>query len=109
MNVLQLDQKNPELSFQNFFNKLDCVLNHHVPLKKITKKQMNRSLKPWVTKGIIKSMSRRDNFLKKYINCKCPELKSNYHLKYKRYRNSITNLLRLSKKVYYKNFRLAQS
>ena len=103
-NALQLDKKNPELSFQIFFNNLNNMIDSNVPIKKITRKQLKRSLKPWVTKGILKSMSIRDKFLKKFINLKSPDLKSSYHVKYKRYRNSITNLLRTSKKLYYRNF-----
>ena len=103
-NILQLDKKDPELSFQIFYKKLNNLLNVNVPFKKLTKKQIKRGLKPWVTKGILKSMSLRDRFLKKYINSKNLDLKSTYHIKYKRYRNSITNLLRVSKKLYYQNF-----
>ena len=103
-NFLQLDKNNPELSFQIFYKKLDKLINYNVPLKKITKKQIKRNLKPWVTKGIIKSMSLRDLFLKKSINSKDTGIKSSYHTKYKRYRNSITNLLRVSKKLHYQNY-----
>ena len=80
------------------------MINESVPLKKVTKKQLKHENKPWVTKGIIKSMSIRDNLLKKFIKAKNPISKSTLHNRYKIYRNSITSLLRLSKKLYYQNF-----
>ena len=49
-------------------------------------------------------MSIRDRFVKKFINSKNPDTKSTYHLRYKKYRNCITNLLRVSKKLYYQNY-----
>ena len=102
--LLQTGKKNPNLSFNLFYDKLTNLVNSHVPLKKISKKQIKREKKPWVTKGIIRSMSLRDKFLKKYINAKDPENKARHHTKYKIYRNSITNLLRISKNLHYKTF-----
>ena len=49
-------------------------------------------------------MSLRDKLLKKFINAKNPENKSRHHAKYKTYRNSITNLLKISKNLHYKGF-----
>ena len=39
-----------------FYNKLNKLLNKHAPFKPISKRKKKRLLKPWVTKGIRKSI-----------------------------------------------------
>ena len=102
--LLKLESNDPDLSFDIFYSKLTELVNENVPLKQITKKQLKRQSKPWVTKGILKSMSKRDIFLKKSINAKGADRKSDLYKKYKSYRNSIVNLLKLSKKLHYQDF-----
>ena len=43
-------------SFSVFYNKLNKLLNKHAPFKPISKRKKKRLLKPWVTKGIRKSI-----------------------------------------------------
>ena len=57
--LLKLESNDPDLSFDTFYSKLTELVNENVPLKQITKKQLKRQSKPWVTKGILKSMSNR--------------------------------------------------
>ena len=102
--ILQQEKHDPNLSFDNFFDHLQKLINNHVPLKRITQKQIKRQKKPWVTKGILRSMSIRDKLLKKFINAKDQANKTRFQEKYKIYRNMITNLLRASKTLHYKNF-----
>ena len=70
----------------------------------MSKKQILNSDKPWLTKALRKSIIIRDKILKKYINSKNITAKNELHLKYKRYRNSIINLIKISKQNYYKKF-----
>ena len=51
---------------------------------------------PWITKGIITSILNRNRLYKKAINEPC---QSN-HDKYKIYRNKLTTLIRVSRKMY---------
>ena len=74
--ILQLDKSDPNLSFDNFYQKLNELVNDHVPLKKVTKKQLKRQNKPWVTRGLLKSMTIRDKLLKKFIRAKHYESKN---------------------------------
>ena len=50
-------------SFSVFYNKLNKLLNKHAPFKPISKRKKKRLLKPWVTKGIRKSINIRDRSL----------------------------------------------
>lgn len=102
--ILAPEKLNPELSFISFYDKINHMINENLPLKLITKKQKKRDLKPWITKGILKSMSIRDKLLKKFIKAKNQDSKTLLHSKYKSYRNRITDLLRVSKKLHYQNF-----
>ena len=54
-----------------------------------------KNIKPWVTKGILKSIKRKNLLYKSYI--KSPSI---YKKKFATYRNKLNHLLRLSKKHY---------
>ena len=101
---LKFDAKNPSLSFDLLINKLKELVEIHTPTRKLTKKQIQRKNKPWITKGLRKSIIKRDNLLKKYIQSKIPSTKKNLHIKYKYYRNTITKLIKQSKINHYKKF-----
>ena len=50
---------------------------------------------PWITKGILNYIHKRNRLYKKSL------LSENNKKKYKRYRNTLTTLIRLSRKLYY--------
>ena len=102
--ILQFEQKDTNLSFNIFYDKIESILDKHMPMRKITKKEFRQRYKPWVTYGILTSMRRRDRLLKAYINNKNPTKKEALHNEYKALRNHITNLLRDSKIHHYQNF-----
>ena len=102
--LLDLDSLNPDLSFNSFINRLEGLLDIYAPTIKLTKKQIRSNLKPWITTGIKKSIFIRDKILKRFVNCKNNILKANLHKQYKNYRNSIVNLIRISKQIYFTNY-----
>ena len=59
--VSGLNDVNKSLSV--FYNKLNKLLNKHAPFKPISKRKKKRLLKPWVTKGIRKSIKMKMIFL----------------------------------------------
>ena len=59
--VSGLNDVNKSLSV--FYNKLNKLLNKHAPFKPISKRKKKRLLKPWVTKGIRKSITMKMIFL----------------------------------------------
>ena len=99
---LQLEQLDPDLSFKNFFNNLTIMIENHVPLKKVSKKQYQR--KAWITRGIHKSIQCRDKLFKQFKSEKDSGAKVVKFQQYKRYRNQIVKLIRQSKKLHYRNF-----
>ena len=54
---------------------------------------------PWITKGILHSIHARNRLYKIYLRHPTVLNKENY----KRYRNLLTTLIRLSRKLYYSN------
>ena len=47
-------------SFENFYSKIESLLNVMAPVKKQTKREKRLGQRPWITKGILKSMEIRD-------------------------------------------------
>ena len=58
--VLSVELGDAQLSFEMFNKKMNDVLDTHVPLKKLNKKEFRLQAKPWITPGIVKSIKRRD-------------------------------------------------
>ena len=76
-------------------------MNRHVPLKKMSPKEIKEKSKPWVTKHIQKLIKHRNKlFRKKKQN---PNNVDNLRL-YNLFRNRVNNELKKSKKTYYKNY-----
>jgi len=75
-----------------------------VPTIKVTKRQHKTRLKPWITSGILKSVSKRDFLFRKFANTKDPAIKSQFHKSFKSYRNLIVSLIRKSKSNHYSNY-----
>ena len=74
--------------------------NLHAPIKILSKKASKTKLKPWLTKGILKSIDVKRSLLKRY-----DQSKNNCFLtKYRQYRDLLKKLIRKSKKTCYKAF-----
>ena len=76
--------------FSTFYNKLNKLINKHAPLRSLSKRKIKRLSKPWITKGIRKS-----------IRIKNELFFSGDRDKYKFYRNKILHLSRISKRTFY--------
>lgn len=99
--ILKLEEGGVDTSFDIFFSTISKLVEKHVPLIKLTKKQIKFRSKPWITPGIRKSIYQRDSLFKLFMKSSNPISKSYYHLEYKRYRNLIVSLCRRSKSNYY--------
>ena len=82
---------------------MNTLINSHAPLKKLNKKQRKFQQKPWITKGIQNAIEKKNRLFKKYIKCGDSN-KNIFHEEYKTYRNSLSTLLKQSKKSYYNNY-----
>ena len=62
--------------------------------------KLKRKKKPWVTKGILLSIKKKNIFLRHFTNTK----QKFHYEKYRFYRDKINHLLRKSKKDYFSKF-----
>jgi hypothetical protein len=88
--VIEKHRRNVDKLFSSFYNKLNKLVNKHVPRKNVTKRDMKNFSKPWITTGIKRSIKEKNRLLTQ-----------GEHEKYKYYRNRISTLIRVSKKKYY--------
>jgi len=95
---------NTDLAFETFNTIVQNLINRHVPTVNMTKRELKTRSKPWITQGIIKSISKRNFFFRKFSSTKDPNLKSHYHRIFKTYRNSIVSLIRRSKTNHYSSY-----
>ena len=102
--LLQIDQQNVNLSMDIFLNKMDFNLDTHAPLKKVNKYKLKFKTKPRITPALQKSISIKNNLLKKFITAKDTQIKERYHKEYKDYRNLLSTILKQSKTNYYNHY-----
>ena len=79
--------------FSCFYRKLNKLIDKHAPMKTISKRKNKQFSKPWITRGI-----------KKSIKVKNKLLMNGEKNRYKQYRNSITRLVRISKREYLQTY-----
>ena len=84
-------------SFDNFINSYTNTLDHHAPLRNLTRKEKKLKQKPWITKAILTANAHKNKLYKQYLNQKTDE---SFH-EYKKYRNKLTHIKENSKRKYY--------
>ncbi|MEM6812720.1 MAG: hypothetical protein AAF549_09675, partial [Pseudomonadota bacterium] len=99
--ILSVDKNDSEASFNSFLDNFNSLFDKHVPLRRLTKRQIKLRNKPWITNGLLTSMKIRDSILCDLNNTADSNLKAFLQSRYKFYRNRIVSLLRLSKKIYF--------
>jgi exonuclease III len=102
--ILQCEKTDTNHSFNSFYDTIEHLLDKHMPKRKITKQEFKQRFKPWVTKGILTSIRRREKLLKKYTRAKNYNRKQEIHGQYITLRNKILELTRISKRTFYQNY-----
>ena len=85
-----------------FLHDVETTIQSHAPLKKLTNREYKLQSKPWLTRGILKSIKARDKLLEKILKAKNNNTKTKLRNKYKQHKYKIIKLIRISKKSYYK-------
>ena len=52
------------------------LIDRHLPLRKMTKREIKTNSKPWITPDICNSIKRRDALYRKYLRSKYPTNKN---------------------------------
>ena len=70
----------------------------------MSNREFKRRYKPWITNGILNSISRKNKLYNRYSKIKDTNLKQQVFTEYKALRNTINELLRVSKKAHFTSF-----
>ena len=99
----------PNDAFENFQEKVNNIINHHLHKRKMTKKEVQQKQKPWITNDILKLIHKRNIIYKNFVKANDKTLKELLFKSYKTIRNLIVSECRNSKKLYYQNYFLNNS
>ena len=88
-------------SFDNMLSCINKLLDKYAPLKKVTKQDLKRQSKPWITNGLLTSIKRKDKLFHLCVKTKNENIRLGIHTEYKKLRNKLNELIELSKKNYY--------
>ena len=83
----------PSDMFCSFYSTISDIVDKHIPLKQLSKKELKFQSKPWITPAIKVSIQVKNKLYKKYLKTKS----CYFHSKFKLYRNKLNHLLKLSK------------
>lgn len=90
----RLEGQSIDEKFHNFQKYFEECVNTFVPLRKLTRKEVKFKIKPWLTKGIQKSIQKKNHLYKllRYHN------RIDLEWRYKMYKTTISKLIHKSKK-----------
>ena len=92
-----LDNRDVNDDYNKFIETFNMLYDECVPLKKCNVNRKKDPLSPWITKGLLKSINKKNKLYKKYI-----QIPTNVNLqKYKTYKNKLNMLIRKSKRMHF--------
>ena len=95
-----LPSEDINLVFNDFQSKFINIINKHAPWKKLLNSEEAWKQKPWITKGIQKSIQKKNLFYGKFVRTKS----THWYNRYKEYRNNIRRLTLIAKKQHFSNY-----
>ena len=79
--------------YEKFYNTFKKVIGKCAPLRKVTRKKKKLHAKPWLTRGLLKSINYKNNLFKKLYKNYDEKLLRNY----KKYRNLLNRTINTAK------------
>ena len=89
----------PDTDLNNLMKIIQEVTSIHAPLRRPSRKEMKAKSKPWLTKGLLKSVKTKNKMFQLCYKQHDVDL----IMKYKKYRNKLTKLTQIAKRMYYQN------
>ena len=99
-----LNEKDSESACVQFIKEFIAALDTHQPLRELSKKEKKILAKPWLTAGLLKSISKKRSLFKKFKNDKLKDKTTDTYQQYKFYTDQINKLKRICMRDYYQNF-----
>ena len=79
LNKAELNKSMPvDDYYKKFYNTFKKILNKYAPLGKVTGKEKQLHAKPWLTRGLLKSINHKNNLFKKLYKTYNKKLLKNY-------------------------------
>ena len=85
--TLKLENECVDTSFNAFLDSINALIDNHIPIKTCKRKRRLQTSKPWITRGIINSMHKRDKLFKAHIKCNDPNNKKVLEAEFKALQN----------------------
>ena len=89
----------PDTDLNNLMKIIQEVTSIHAPLRRPSRKEMKAKSKPWLTKSLLKSVKTKNKMFQFCYKQHNVDL----IMKYKKYRNKLTKLTQIAKRMYYQN------
>ena len=102
--ILGVNNGDVDKYFESFITIVNSIIAEHAPLKKISVKERKLRAKPWITKGILTSINNKNKTYRKYCRAKNQTRRDELHKLFKKYRNSINKIIKVSKAKYYHQY-----
>ena len=99
-----VNEKDCETACLEFIKEFLNALDKHQPMRELSNKEKKLLQKPWLTSGILKSISKKRSLFKQFKNDKFKNKNSTTYEQYKIYNDNINKLKRICMKDYYQNF-----
>ena len=99
LTITYIDGNNFNDIFNQFLQLLTNAITLHAPMRKLTRKQQKLINKPWISRGILKSIKTKQKMYLSHF------VKGNLEQKqlYKKYANKLTEVKFAAKKLYYQD------
>ena len=101
---LQVNRNNADLSSELFLKKIEQLTNISAPFQRVPNKKKKLRNKPWITKGLLKSIETKNRLHRKISRTKDPLKREELINKVKTYKKYILHLTRKSKANHFNNF-----
>ena len=93
----KLDNNDMNIDYDKFIETFDVLYDECIPLKKCTSNRKKEPLSPWISKGLLKSINKKNKLYKYYRQSPTSENLQ----KFKTYKNKLNMLIRKSKCMFY--------
>lgn len=90
------NDNDPSNAYTTFFTKYNNIYNDCFPLKKVSSRN-SKSFKPWISKGLLRSIKKKNKLYKQFLYSPNPGNESIYKV----YKNKLTHSIRVAKRLYY--------
>ena len=91
--------QDPDIQFNAFASEYNTHFEECFPLKIIKLNRSNKSMTPWISKGLLGSIKKKNRLYKKLIKNTTSARESQY----KAYKNKLNHLIGIAKQSYYDN------